>query len=445
MPTGHLLSAALFCLSGVVSLAETDDHRPCVVLPGTADHGSDHVKAPERSQEQAAVQHRAADDRSAAWGPPVELAGGHSLFKAIAAAGTSVHVARGEGVVLYRRSDDEGRTWSPEKAVAEGTLYLSQPMVAEGHSIYLVYFRDIVTRNDLQAARSVGNIYFRRSDDNGESWSEEFLLGGGQGAFRISLAASGQYVHAAWMDYRSGKSWDIYYRRSADRGRTWSPEIRLIAGLEPIGARRPSLAAHGADVYLTWMDGRDGERPCTIEFGKVLPRCTEIYFKRSMDDGERWGEDVRLTRSRRYAGRPAVVVSPDGSRVAISFDGALSPRGQVEQFLMASSDGGRRWTPPRRISGGRGGESTHGTLLLTNRAAHLAWFDTRFGHNSEIYYAAVEGDGPVREERATSAPGASVTPLLGITRSRVHSVWTDQRHGGRQALFYASRALEGGF
>lgn len=40
------------------------------------------------------------------------------------------------------------------------------------------------------------------------------------------LAASGNVLHAVWYDYRDG-SGDIYYKRSQDNGTSWGPDTRL--------------------------------------------------------------------------------------------------------------------------------------------------------------------------------------------------------------------------
>lgn len=82
---------------------------------------------------------------------------------------------------------------------------------------------------------------------------------------------------------RASQDWEIYYRRSGDAGRTWSPTERLTRA--PGLSHRPSVVAAGDRVVVAWFDGRDGDG-------------TEIYAKESPDAGATWGADVRLTRAR---------------------------------------------------------------------------------------------------------------------------------------------------
>ncbi len=77
----------------------------------------------------------------------------------------------------------------------------------------------------------------------------------------------------------ASSEWEIYYMRSKDGGATWEPEKRLTYA--PGTSQRPSIAAMGNHLFVTWFDSRDGNN--------------EIYFKESADGGEGWGPDVRLT------------------------------------------------------------------------------------------------------------------------------------------------------
>jgi hypothetical protein len=89
-------------------------------------------------------------------------------------------------------------------------------------------------------------------------------------------------------DWASG--WEIYYKRSADGGASWTEDTRLTVA-SGVSAR-PSIAADGEDLFLVWFDGRDDD--------------FEVYFKHSPDAGFTWGPDVRLTKSRGDSAHPTV-------------------------------------------------------------------------------------------------------------------------------------------
>lgn len=72
-----------------------------------------------------------------------------------------------------------------------------------------------------------GNVYYRKSTDKGTTWSNEVLLSDwyytdsyGDRAPINSITARGNVVFATWVDTRNG-DWDIMGIRSPDSGTTW--------------------------------------------------------------------------------------------------------------------------------------------------------------------------------------------------------------------------------
>jgi len=87
--------------------------------------------------------------------------------------------------------------------------------------------------------------------------------------------------------------WQIYYKRSTDRGTTWGPEIRLT---EPEGsARRPSIAVRGKDVHLVWYDLREAGEG--------------VYYRHSPDGGATWNSETHLVSIKSDWVQPSVGVS----------------------------------------------------------------------------------------------------------------------------------------
>ena len=68
------------------------------------------------------------------------------------------------------------------------------------------------------------------------------------------LAASGNVLHAVWYDYRDG-SGDIYYKRSQDNGTSWGPDT----GLTTLGdsSETPAVAVAGDNEQVVWMRNLD--------------------------------------------------------------------------------------------------------------------------------------------------------------------------------------------
>jgi hypothetical protein len=105
------------------------------------------------------------------------------------------------------------------------------------------------------------------------------------------LAALVNQVHESMT--KANREWEIYYRRSTDRGDDWEPTIRLTNA--PGLSHRPSVAVAGDDVHVVWWDDRDGN--------------SEVYYKHSADGGLKWSDDMRLTTADGDSQFPAVAVS----------------------------------------------------------------------------------------------------------------------------------------
>ena len=360
-------------------------------------------------------------------------------YKATAAAGNYVYSARGDGQINIKVSSDQGSTWGDEIYVTSGFMYLSDPLIAVNNSVYLLYVKDIRSVDDILSSRPVGNIYFRRSDDNGQTWGAEKQLSTSQGAFRMSIEYSaGGILHVSWMDLRSEFSWDIYYARSLDNGENWEVERKIVPYTEQMGGARPSITTQGNDVYITWMDGRDNRFNCPIEGGYILPVCTEVYLISSNDQGGTWSAARRVTDTGvNYAGRPEISVAPNGEVLAISYDSYVPASSGVEQKIIFSYDKGASFTSPFQVSDKVGGDSTHGTLLLTNSNVHLIWFDTYLPSNPEIYYRSFNFTQQQWSdiEAISNNSGQSYTPLLSKSTDYLHAIWQDNT-GGTQEIFY---------
>lgn len=355
----------------------------------------------------------------------------------IAASGSIVHVISGKSPIYYRRSTDEGATWSADVVLAEdGQPHLTDPIEANGANVYVVYLRNIGTVTDWCCRREIGDIYLRRSTDGGLTWLPESRLTTAGGAYRISLAVSGQQVHLIWMDYRRADAIsEIYYRRSLDGGATWEPEGLLVpAAAGSAGLGRPQAAALGDSVHVVWADDRDANPRCY-----TVPVCPETYYKRSTDGGKTWGPDVRLSiGGNRYAGRPEIAAASPGT-VIVNYNQDLLAGDGGRMYVMRSTDDGGTWGLEVRLTDA---PSDHGSMVGSGSSVHLAWHDDRDPDNREVYYRrSPDGGGTwAAEERVTNAAGASIAPLLAASRAYLHLLWGDSRTGSLQ-VWYRRRLL----
>jgi hypothetical protein len=126
----------------------------------------------------------------------------------------------------------------------------------------------------MQLAMQEWDIYYRRSDDGGKTWSDETRLTDAAGpSQRPNLAVEKNHLHIVWFDDRDDNT-DVYFKESSDGGHTWTADTRLTNA--PGESKRPMIAVSGGGVHVVWFDRRDGN--------------SEIYYKSRRGDnsnGER--------------------------------------------------------------------------------------------------------------------------------------------------------------
>ena len=320
----------------------------------------------------------------------------------LVASGNTVHaVWQQRGVIHYRVSLDAGRTWGHARPLTSGgTAQYPCSLEISGTALHLVW---------PDSRNGSWEVYYKRSDDGGRTWAADARLTPHVDLFRLGTALSGDALHVVWGSKSfvnptpaGTHTWGaIYYKRSTDDGKTWEPDVRLTK--PDASAMRPSVAAAGRYVHVTWFDRRDGKTGLDWD----------IYTKRSTDGGATWGSNVRMTNTPTLAHHPQIVATPDGRVCCIWEDGQswTGERwvGDPALYASVSSDNGRTWGATRRIThvSAPNGWATHAKSYACGSRVYLAWTDAPEGiANPRAAYFMSSPDGGVTwsaPERLTQA------------------------------------------
>ena len=248
-------------------------------------------------------------------------------------------------------------------------------------------------------------IFYKRSTNNGTTWSWQRLSNNAGTSDAPAIAVSGSIVHVVWMDNTLGGNYEIFYKRSTNNGTTWSwQRLSNNAGYSDW----PAIAVSGSNVHVVWQDDTFGGNQ-------------EIFYKRSTDNGNTWSWQ-RLSNNAGFSGRPAIAVN--GGNVHVVWeDNTLGGNGEI--FYKRSTNGGASWTWQRLSN--NGGISDDPAIAVSGNNVHVVWHDGSLGGNGEIFYKRSTNNGATWSwQRLTNNTGWSGFVAIAALGDNVHVVWDDQ-------------------
>ena len=321
----------------------------------------------------------------------------------------------GNAEVYYRSSTDGGLSWNATSRLSWNAGASTYPFVAADSSDNLYLLWSDTTPGQYE-------IYYRRSTDQGVSWSSTQRLTWNAGDSqnpKIAFDNSGN-IHLVWHDSTSGDA-EFYYMKSTDGGNSWSGSQRLT---ENSGESLfPVIVISSTDmIHVFWQDDTPGNH--------------EIFYKKSTDGGSIWSAQKRLTWNAGDASYPSAVIESSNTIHLVWGD---NTPGNDEVYYKKSTNGGSTWIGTQRLTWNSGDSIPTGIGLDSSDSLHLLWYDATPG-NDEIYHKeSTDGGGTWSSaSRLTWNSGDSKVPKLGATVHGIHIVWCDSTPGDNE-IYYKKR------
>ncbi|MBX3469824.1 MAG: tandem-95 repeat protein [Planctomycetes bacterium] len=188
-----------------------------------------------------------------------------------------------------------------------------------------------------------GDIYYRRSADGGLSWTGEVRVNQGSATSTgpdqtPCIAVVGSVVMVAWVEGSTGST---YLRRSTDGGASWTEAEKRLTSSS--GCSNPSIAASGTTALVAWT------------------RSGDVYVSRSTNTGSSFsgGDSSSVASS---ALRPTLAL--DGSNAVLAYHTSSSGTRSRR-----STNGGSSWGSAVTVSA----SGTNANVAMEGTKAVIVW------------------------------------------------------------------------
>ncbi len=274
----------------------------------------------------------------------------------------------------------------------------------------------------------IGNtLYMAQSPDGGNNFGTPRIIGsagilslGMRRGPRIAYSGRNLVVSAVFGKQGGGKDGELVTWRSPNGGKAWDGPIAVS---DMPGAAREGLHGMASSLEGTlacvWLDLRD--------------QGTRLYLSQSRDGGATWSRNVELYRSPTgticECCHPSVAFDSRG-RLLVMFRNALN--GARDMYLMRSPDGGKSFSPARKLGNGvwmLDACPMDGGAICAGPTGSVFTFWRR----SRTMYSCIEG----QPERAL---GDGVQGWLAAGNSDPYYVWLSRRPGPLMVMTPADRS-----
>jgi hypothetical protein len=195
----------------------------------------------------------------------ISLSSGHNIKDsiipmAIAAFGNDAFVVWRQlgddgktGSILLKASNDSGNSFGDIKEVSSNAVYSSSPKVAAfNSSVYVLW--DVIDNQGEIDNKSVG-IFLAKSSDGGTNFEDEIRLNGDKESGEGQVAVYSNQVFVAWAGsvYDTKRSInDVFFRFSDDNGNTFGDTI--LINKDFVDSENVELATTEGRIDVVWQD-----------------------------------------------------------------------------------------------------------------------------------------------------------------------------------------------
>lgn len=355
------------------------------------------------------------------WEPARELiapgTGGYTVRTAIALGRDgNLHLIYRAGTgILYTHADwndaRKPQAWSEGRVLNDTGYYLA--LAADQTGGLHAFWSDVVTDNTNPRCYGCGELFYRRSTDNGATWSPVVNLSqsdDGENRPQVRVDTFNR-IHIVWdegADWYAGQGQPHYgvYRRSDDGGVTWTDPVKFSLPPTAVQAIRQQLGndlrtndiSNGPPleaVQQTAIAVDSVGNPSVVYRGV---RNDRVYFQRSLDGGNTWlpATEIPYVRARNISDNNldyyslATDSADNVHLLMVGFTGVANT--DTPPALIHMTFDGTRWLPPRIIMQNELYPELPRLAIYNGNQLHAVWF-TR----SQLFESNRDNERPIHQ------------------------------------------------
>jgi hypothetical protein len=320
--------------------------------------------------------------------------------------------------IFFKKSSDDGNSFGERIQVSDNIGFSEHPqMASENNNVYVVWADD--TNVNKQ-------IYFKKSNNGGNSFGEQMLLSdGNSNAFNQEISSFGDNVYVVWLEKVPYGPYRIMLASSNDGANTFHKPITLSENA--VAQTFPKISSFDGHVYVAW----------NVE---DLPNTRSgVYFISSTDNGMTFVNISKLNMAEKDFGEPQIASS--GNQIYVIWGGSDTNKLSSISFIK-SDDSGRTFSDLRRIN-----ETEHGRLnepsnveiiADQNDRVFIAWQDRiDTTDKDEIFFASSTDRGETFNGVTNLSNNADISecPSIIAVEDTVFATWEDLTPGNHEVFF----------
>jgi hypothetical protein len=403
---------------------------------------------------QANAQHTIANNTSGSNGDMSNLSNnnGHSELPQVAGSGNNVYVVwlddtPGSRDVFLRRSTDGGNTFDTKiinlskNNLQGGGGAFNLKITALANNLYVVW---------ENTPENNGQIFFSKSTDGGNTFSNPVNLGNNTGFFgypEIAVSKS-NYVYVVWHNAGDG----ISFRRSSDGGNTFDKAINLSNNIPLSFQPQIAISDNDNNVYVVWTKIHSYK----IQNNQQQPSRYDIIFRKSIDRGQTFdGKGISLANNSSGFSDNLLLATSGTNVYALWVNGTIvsGEFSLITDIVFAKSlDNGNKFDKVVNNVSNSTGWSFGPQMAVFGSNVYVVWNENPHGKKGDIMFRRSNNNGTTFENKITGlsngTEGDSFDQRIVAVQSKnkvndVYVVWSEYATNGNEEI-HLRRSTDGG-